>query len=82
VKKARLAIAEDSEDKEEQVQAACRELDRMVTKGVIHKNTAARRKSRLMAALHGGLSMERVAEDEVEEVVEEEETEAEDEGED
>lgn len=48
VKRARLAITNNSEDKEKHVQAACRELDRMVTKGVIHKNTAARGKSQLM----------------------------------
>jgi small subunit ribosomal protein S20 len=54
LKKAREAIASDAGDKEERVQAACRELDRMVTKGVIHKNSASRRKSRLQRALRGG----------------------------
>ena len=48
IKKARLAVESDAENKEELLKRALRELDRMVTKGVIHKNNAARRKSRLM----------------------------------
>jgi len=52
VKQARDAIIADADDKEELVGRACRELDRLVTKGVIHKNAAARRKSRLERALH------------------------------
>ncbi len=32
--------------------AAIRELDKAVTKGVLHKNTAARKKSRLMKKLN------------------------------
>jgi small subunit ribosomal protein S20 len=35
----------------EAVQKAASELDRAATKGVIHKNNAARRKSRLMNSL-------------------------------
>jgi small subunit ribosomal protein S20 len=53
VKQARDAIVADAKDKEELVGRACRELDRLVTKGVIHKNAAARRKSRLERALQG-----------------------------
>ena len=53
VKQARQAIATGTEDREELVSVACRELDRMVSKGVIHKNNASRKKSRLMTALHG-----------------------------
>ena len=37
---------------EEAVRTACSQLDRAATKGVIHKNNAARRKSRLMKAYH------------------------------
>ena len=53
VKKARLSIHEGSS--EEAVLAtrqAISALDRAAEKGVIHKNTAARRKSRLMKQLN------------------------------
>jgi len=50
VKKAELAIAAgDKAAAEEAVLAATSTLDRVWAKGVIHKNNAARRKSRLMA---------------------------------
>jgi small subunit ribosomal protein S20 len=52
VKNARLAISEGTEDKDAKVIIACRELDRMVTKGVLHKNAAARSKSRLIQAMN------------------------------
>jgi small subunit ribosomal protein S20 len=52
VTKARQAIASDSSDSEEAVRAAVSELDRAAKKGVIHKNNAARRKSRLMKQLN------------------------------
>lgn len=49
VKYARQAIAQaDREAAEKAIQAAYRELDRAARKGVIHPNTAARLKSRLM----------------------------------
>jgi small subunit ribosomal protein S20 len=49
VKKAELAIASgDQSVAAEAVLTATRTLDRVVAKGVIHKNNAARRKSRLM----------------------------------
>ncbi len=51
VTKARLAIA-DGEDAEAAVRAAVSELDRAAKKGVIHRNNAARRKSRLMKQLN------------------------------
>ncbi|MBE3557418.1 MAG: 30S ribosomal protein S20 [Firmicutes bacterium] len=41
-----LAAAEVS------LREACRRLDKAVTKGVLHKNNAARHKSRLWAAYH------------------------------
>ncbi len=54
VQKARVAI--DSNNPEEAKKAtleAVRELDRAAEKGIIHKNNAARRKSRLMKRLAG-----------------------------
>jgi small subunit ribosomal protein S20 len=52
VKKARrLAGAGDLEQAEVEVASAIRALDRAAQKGVIHKNNAARRKSRLMKLL-------------------------------
>jgi small subunit ribosomal protein S20 len=55
VTKARQAITVTSvgaEDAEAAVRAAVSELDRAAKKGVIHKNNAARRKSRLMKQLN------------------------------
>lgn len=54
VTKAREAIAGDAQapETEEQIREAISALDRGVSKGVLHANNAARRKSRLMARLH------------------------------
>ena len=55
VTKARTAIASQTineQDAEAAVRAAVSELDRAAKKGVIHKNNAARRKSRLMKQLN------------------------------
>jgi small subunit ribosomal protein S20 len=52
ITKARQAIAGQVEDAEAAVRAAVSELDRAAKKGVIHKNNAARRKSRLMKQLN------------------------------
>ena len=54
VTKARNAIAADAStpQTEEAVREAIRQLDMAVSKGVIHRNNAARRKSRLMARLN------------------------------
>ncbi len=53
MKKARTAIASgDSATAQDAVLSACAALDRAASKGVIHSNNAARRKSRLMAALN------------------------------
>jgi small subunit ribosomal protein S20 len=53
VKHARITIDEkDLPASEEAVRQAISELDRAAAKGVIHKNNAARRKSRLMAHLN------------------------------
>ncbi|MGE5333429.1 MAG: 30S ribosomal protein S20 [Nitrososphaerota archaeon] len=54
VNKARAAIASDAAapETEEAIRIAISNLDKAVRKGVIHRNNAARRKSRLMARLH------------------------------
>lgn len=53
VKKAELAIqAGERAEATEAVQRALAMLDRVAGKGIIHKNNAARRKSRLMAKFH------------------------------
>lgn len=51
---ARSAIATNPTDPttETAIRAAISELDSAVSKGVLHRNNAARRKSRLMARLH------------------------------
>lgn len=51
VTKARQAIASGL-DSEAAVRAAVSELDKAAKKGVIHRNNAARRKSRLMKQLN------------------------------
>lgn len=48
VKKARLAIEQGDDNALELVRKAEQALDRAATKGVVHKNNAARRQSRLM----------------------------------
>lgn len=53
VKKARTQIAAGSLDEAEAViQQAVKALDKAAQKGIIHRNNAARRKSRLMKALN------------------------------
>ena len=52
VKKARLAIAAGDPNAAELVRSAESALNRAATKGVIHKNNAARRTSRLAQALN------------------------------
>ncbi|KPN96866.1 30S ribosomal protein S20 [Lysinibacillus sp. ZYM-1] len=47
VKKAENAVAENAENKQELLQAAYKSLDKAASKGLIHKNAAARKKSRL-----------------------------------
>lgn len=55
ITKARQAIA-SGVDAEMAVRAAASELDRAAKKGVIHRNNAARRKSRLMKQLNAALA--------------------------
>ena len=52
VTKARQAINSEDANSEAVVRAAVSELDRAAKKGVIHRNNAARRKSRLMKQLN------------------------------
>ena len=49
--KVALAAAENGEDTAEALQAAIRRIDSATSKGVLHKNTAARKKSRLVKQL-------------------------------
>lgn len=57
VKKARLLIeAGELEAAQAQAHVASRTLDRAASKGVIHRNNAARRKSRLMKQLGRALT--------------------------
>jgi small subunit ribosomal protein S20 len=51
VSQARYAISEEAPESQEAVLKAVSALDKAVRKGVIHKNSAARRKSRLVKQL-------------------------------
>jgi small subunit ribosomal protein S20 len=53
VKTARTALATTGSDARATVTDAIRALDKAVTKGVIHRNTAARKKSALARGLAG-----------------------------
>lgn len=52
VKNASAAVSGGSEGALEVVRLAVRALDKAAQKGIIHRNAAARRKSRLMTRLH------------------------------
>lgn len=56
VKKARIAIAQNPSESQEQIKAAVSALDRAAKKGVIHPNNAARRKSRLMKRYNASIN--------------------------
>ncbi|EON71808.1 30S ribosomal protein S20 [Lysinibacillus sphaericus] len=47
VKKAENAVVANAENAQELLQAAYKSLDKAASKGLIHKNAAARKKSRL-----------------------------------
>ncbi len=47
LKKANLAVETGAENKDEVVRAAIKKIDQAAAKGLLHKNTAARRKSAL-----------------------------------
>jgi small subunit ribosomal protein S20 len=42
------AVEESSDDADEKVRAAIKRIDKAAQKGILHKNTAARKKSRLL----------------------------------
>ena len=52
VKKANLALENSSADKADAVKAAIKKLDQAAGKNLLHKNTAARRKSALQRKLN------------------------------
>lgn len=52
IKKANVAIANNAEEKNESVRAAIKRIDQASSKGLLHKNTAARKKSALVKKLH------------------------------
>lgn len=52
IKKADAAIAEGAENKAEIVNATIKKIDMAASKGILHKNTAARKKSALAKKLN------------------------------
>lgn len=52
IKKADAAIKDNSADKAECVKVAVKKIDQAVSKGILHKNTAARKKSALVVRLN------------------------------
>lgn len=52
IKKAELALTNNTEDKTEVVRTALKKIDCAAAKGIIHKNNAARKKSGLQLKLN------------------------------
>ncbi len=52
IKKANVAMESNSIDKAEAVRAAVKKIDQASAKGILHKNTAARKKSALVRKLN------------------------------
>lgn len=52
IKKANQAIENGSENKAEAVRVAMKKIDKAAAKGILHKNTAARRKAALARKLN------------------------------
>lgn len=52
VKKASIAVAANATDKVEFVRLAVKKIDKAVAKGILHKNTASRKKSALARKLN------------------------------
>lgn len=52
IKKADTSIATGSEDKAENVRLAIKKIDQAAAKGILHKNTAARKKSALVRKMN------------------------------
>lgn len=54
IKKANAAIESNAADKADAVRVAVKKIDQAAAKGILHKNTAARRKSALEKKLNAG----------------------------
>ena len=55
LKKANIALEQNAADKEQVIKEAVKKIDQAASKGLLHKNTAARKKSRLVVKLnHAG----------------------------
>ena len=52
IKKANVAIENNSNEKNQAVTVAVKKIDQAASKGLIHKNTAARKKSKLVKKLN------------------------------
>lgn len=52
IKKANAAIDNNANEKSEAVKVAVKRIDQAVSKGILHKNTAARKKSKLVKKLN------------------------------
>lgn len=52
LKAANAAIDSNAADKDEVVTAAVKKIDQLTAKGILHKNTAARKKSKLTLKLN------------------------------
>lgn len=52
IKKADLACAENTADKEAAIRVAIKKVDQACAKGLLHKNAAARKKSQLAKKLN------------------------------
>ena len=52
IKKANAALEANAPDKAEAVKVAVKKIDQAVAKGILHKNTAARKKSALVSSLN------------------------------
>lgn len=52
LKKANLAIESNEADKQDAVRCAIKKIDQACSKGLLHKNTAARKKSKLVNKLN------------------------------
>ena len=52
LKKADVAVANNDENKAEAVKTAIKKVDMACTKGILHKNKAARKKSQLAKSLN------------------------------
>ena len=52
IKKANVAVSSNAADRSELVRIAVQKIDQATSKGILHKNTAARKKSALVRKLH------------------------------